>query len=248
MSKPVWEQNFMQAGADLKQWNIRLGNDLLDHNDQPVFPGWGNGELQYYTDRPGNLCLDESGLHIRACLEEVEHEGRSFAYTSARLDTRDRFSFRYGKLVVRAKLPVGQGLWPAIWLMPQDQAYGPWPASGELDMLEAKGRLPKQIAGTLHYGKDIESKIVEEFTYELPEGTINEFRDYGLEWRADSIRWLVDGHCFAERRLEPGVMPFDQRFYLLLNLAVGGWYDNGAEVDESALPGVMTVEGIWLYE
>ncbi|WP_162551215.1 glycoside hydrolase family 16 protein [Paenibacillus tepidiphilus] len=247
MSKLVWEQDFLREGRNLRHWNIRRGNDLLDLNDNPVYPGWGNGERQYYTDRESNLYFDDNGLNLRACREKVEQEGRSFAYTSARLDTRNHFSFCYGRLVVRAKLPVGQGLWPAVWLLPQDMAYGPWPASGELDMLEAKGRLPRQIAGTLHYGPDIEHKVVEEFTYELENGTINEFRDYTLEWSEASIRWLASGHCYAERRLEPGVMPFDQRFYLLLNLAVGGWYDN-VEVDDAALPAVMTVAGIWLYQ
>jgi beta-glucanase (GH16 family) len=246
MSKLIWEQDFMNGGRDLGFWNIRLGNDLLDHNDQPVFPGWGNGEQQFYTGNPRNLYFDEQGLNLRACREKVQQGERSFAYTSARLDTRSRFSFCYGRLVTRAKLPVGQGLWPAVWLMPQDQAYGPWPASGEIDILEAKGRLPRRIAGTLHYGKDFDNKVVEEFTYELEEGTIGEFREYTLEWEPGAIRWLVDGHCFAERRLAPGVMPFDQPFYLILNLAVGGWYDNTA-VDETALPGVMTVSGIRLY-
>jgi beta-glucanase (GH16 family) len=247
MNKLVWEQNFLSGAADLKLWNIRLGNDLLDNDGNPIYPGWGNGEQQFYTGHPGNLSIGEDGLQLCARREVIEQDGRSFAYTSARLDTRDHFSFCYGRLVVRAKLPVGRGIWPAIWLLPQDQAYGPWPASGEIDILEAKGRLPRQIAGTLHYGADLEHKVVEEFTHELECGTINEFRDYALEWEAGSIRWLVDGLCFAERSLEPGRMPFDQPFYLLLNLAVGGWYDNVA-VDEAALPAVMTVSGIRLYQ
>lgn len=247
MNKLVWEQDFLNKNTGLKQWNIRLGNDLLDDHGNPIYPGWGNGEQQFYTGRANNLYLDESGLNLCACSETTETDGGKFAYTSARLDTKDQFSFCYGKLVVRAKLPVGQGVWPAIWLLPQDQAYGPWPASGEIDILEAKGRLPRNIAGTLHYGKDLDHKVVEEFTYELESGTINEFRDYALEWDAGTIRWLVDGHCFAERRLHHGVMPFDQPFYLLLNLAVGGWYDNVA-VDEAALPAVMTVSHIRLYQ
>ncbi|WP_342423316.1 glycoside hydrolase family 16 protein [Paenibacillus sp. FSL E2-0178] len=247
MNKLVWEQDFLSGNADLQSWNIRLGNDLLDNDGKPVYPGWGNGEQQFYTGNPGNLSIGGEGLQLCARRETVEQDGRSFAYTSARLDTRDQFSFCYGRLVVRAKLPVGQGIWPAIWLLPQDQAYGPWPASGEIDMLEAKGRLPRQIAGTLHYGPDLAHKVVEEFTYELENGTINEFREYALEWEAGSMRWLVDGQCFAERSLEPGVMPFDQPFYLLLNLAVGGWYDNVA-VDEAALPAVMTVSSIRLYQ
>lgn len=114
-------------------------------------------------------------------------------------------------------------------------------------MMEAKGRLPDHVFGTLHYGKDWANKKIDEFSYQFASGTIGEFRDYVLEWSADSMRWLVDGHCYAERRLEPGVMPFDQPFYLILNLAVGGWFDN-VPVDESALPGVMTVSGISVHQ
>ncbi|NQX49177.1 glycoside hydrolase family 16 protein [Paenibacillus tritici] len=247
MNKLVWEQDFTSEAADLKLWNIRLGNDLLDNDGNPVFPGWGNGEQQFYTGHRGNLSIGEEGLQLCARREVTEQEGRSFEYTSARLDTKNHFAYCYGRLVVRAKLPVGQGLWPAIWLLPQDQAYGPWPASGEIDILEAKGRLPRHIAGTLHYGPDLEHKVVEEFTHELERGMIDEFREYALEWDEGSIRWLVDGHCFAERRLEPGVMPFDQPFYLLLNLAVGGWYDH-VEVDLAVFPAVMTVSSIRLYQ
>lgn len=246
MNKLIWQQDFAGGHADLSAWNIRLGNDLLDNDGNPVCPGWGNGERQFYTGNSGNLYIDESGLNLCARRETVETDGRSFAYTSARLDTRDHLSFCNGKLVVRAKLPVGQGLWPAIWLLPQDQAYGPWPASGEIDIMEARGRLPRQVLGTLHYGKDMDNKSIDEFSYAFENGAIDQFRDYALEWDAGSIRWLVDGHCFAERRLEPG-MPFDQPFYLVLNLAVGGWFDN-VPVDEAALPAVMTVAGIWLYE
>jgi len=248
MNKLVWEQDFTNGKTDLSAWNIRLGNDLLDDDGNPICPGWGNGEQQYYTNNTDNLHIDERGLHLCARRETVEADGRQFAYTSARLDTKDYFSFCYGKLVVRTKLPVGEGLWPAIWLLPQQQAYGPWPASGEIDIMEAKGRLPRQVSGTLHYGKDWDHKQIDEFSYTFEhDGTIHEFHDYALEWESESIRWLVDGHCYAERRLEPGVMPFDQSFYPVLNLAVGGWFDN-VPVDEAALPAVMTVAGIWLYQ
>jgi beta-glucanase (GH16 family) len=247
MNKLLWEQDFLNSQTDLSAWNIRLGNDLLDNNGKPICPGWGNGEQQFYTDHANNLYIDEFGLNLCARRETIEQDGRVFAYTSARLDTKDHLSFCYGKLIVRAKCPVGQGVWPAIWLLPQEQAYGPWPASGEIDIMEAKGRLPQHISGTLHYGKDWDHKITDEFSYQLENGTINEFHDYALEWDANSIRWLVDGYCFAERSLQPGITPFDEPFYLVLNLAVGGWYDNVA-VDEAALPAIMTVSGIWLYQ
>ncbi|BBI36607.1 glycoside hydrolase family 16 protein [Cohnella abietis] len=247
MNKLLWQQNFLDRNTDLSAWNIRVGNDLIDSNGNAICPGWGNGEQQFYTGNSSNLYINESGLNLCANRETIEADGRRFAYTSARLDTKDHLSFCYGKLVVRAKLPVGQGLWPAIWLLPQQDTYGTWPASGEIDIMEAKGRLPQQISGTLHYGKDMENKFTDEFSYQLENGTINQFRDYALEWDSSSIRWLVDGHCYAEQRLQPGIMPFDQPFYLVLNLAIGGWYDN-VSVDEAALPAVMTVSGIWLYE
>lgn len=247
MNKLVWQQDFANGYTNMSAWNIRIGNDLLDNEGNPICPGWGNGEQQYYTGQAGNLYVDENGLNLCARREVTETGERRFDYTSARIDTRDHLSFRYGKLVVRAKLPVGQGLWPAIWLMPQHQVYGTWPASGEIDMMEARGRLPHTVSGTLHYGKDMEHKFTDEFAYQLENSTINEFHDYALEWDRDAIRWLVDGHCYAERRLEPGIMPFDQHFYLVLNLAVGGWYDN-VPIDETAFPAVMTVAGIWLYE
>lgn len=311
-NKLIWQQDFGKGTTDLKKWNIRLGNDLLDDNGNAVCPGWGNGEGQYYTGNRENLYIDDAGLNLCARLQTTEEAihpypqpqkagsdsnnsattqaigpdsnnsattqeigtdsntsaptqtigtdsntsvssqldagiGRRFLYTSARLDTKDHFSFCYGKLVVRAKLPVGYGLWPAVWMLPQVRDHGPWPASGEIDVIEAKGRLPRQIFGTLHHGKDFESKITDEFSHELPSGTIAEFRDYSLEWSPGSIKWLVDGICFAERRLEDGSTPFNVPFYLVLNLAVGGWYDQ-VEIDESVFPAVMTISGIWVYQ
>lgn len=248
MDKLIWHQDYLHSSAGLDSWNVRLGNDLLDDQGNAIFPGWGNGEQQFYTGNHGNLYLNEEGLNLCARREAVETvDGRKFAYTSARIDTRDIFSFCYGKLVVRARLPIGQGMWPAIWLLPQDKKYGNWPASGEIDMIEAKGRLPQQVFGTLHFGSDWDHKVTDEFSHQLESGTIQEFHDYTLEWSEESIRWLADGHCFAERRMEPGVTPFDVPFYLLLNLAVGGFYDP-VPVDEEALPAVMTISGIWVYQ
>lgn len=247
MNKLIWQQDFLDRQTDLSSWNMRLGNDLLDHEGKPIHPGWGNGEQQYYTGEDKNLYIDEHGLNICAHREVIDMDGRQHVrYTSARIDTKDYMSFCYGKLIVRAKLPIGQGLWPAIWLMPQKDVYGPWPASGEIDIMEARGRLPQQVSGALHYGKDFDDKVIDEFTYDFEQGSINQFRDYALEWDAHVIRWLVDEYCYAERPLQQG-MPFDQPFYLILNLAIGGWYDH-VPIDDTALPAVMTVSGIWLYE
>ncbi len=247
MEKLIWQQDFVHKHTNLEEWNIRLGNNLLDENGNAICPGWGNGELQFYTSNSSNVYFDEQGLNISACREQVLKEGSTYGYTSARLDTRGHFSYCYGKLVIRAKLPVGQGLWPAIWLLPEHQSYGAWPASGEIDIMEARGRLPKQVSGTLHYGKDMETKATDEFTYHLEQGTINQFREYTLEWSKQSIRWLVDGNCYAERQLLPDTMPFDKPFYIVLNLAVGGWYDR-VDVDDAVFPATMTISDIKLFQ
>jgi len=246
MSNLIWEQAFTSHTTSLKEWNIREGNDLLDNNNEPIVPGWGNGELQYYTNSKRNLYFDEHGLNLCAQKEQVNARGQTYHYTSARIDTKHHFSFCYGKLVFRAKLPVGQGLWPALWLMPQGDVYGTWPASGEIDVMEARGRIPTVVSGALHYGKDIEHKDLAEYSYQFKQGDISEFHDYGLEWTKDKISWSVDGDCYAERALDFEYMPFDQPFYIVMNLAVGGWYDQ-VEVDESKLPAVMTISHIKLY-
>lgn len=246
MSKLVWHQDFRNGKTVLAAWNIRLGNDLVDNEGNVICPGWGNGEAQYYTSHADNLYFNEHGLNLCARHAETESGGRRFSYTSARLDTKGHFSFRYGRLAVRARLPVGQGLWPAIWLLPEHQAYGPWPASGEIDMVEARGRLPRTVSGTLHYGRDFAHKQIDEFSYQFEQGSIAEFHDYALEWEAGAIRWLVDGHCYAERSLQAG-MPFDQPFYLVLNVAVGGWYDQ-VPVDDAALPATMAIAEITLHQ
>lgn len=247
MSKLVWKQVFSNNTNSLKGWNIREGNDLLNDNNEPIMPGWGNGELQYYTGHAKNLYIDEHGLNLCAHKEEVYERGQTYSYTSARIDTKHKFNFCYGKLVFRAKLPAGEGLWPALWLMPQDSVYGTWPASGEIDVMEARGRVPNVVSGALHYGKDFEHKGIAEFSYHFENSNITEFHDYAIEWTKDKIRWLVDDHCYAERALDFEYMPFDQPFYIVMNLAVGGWYDR-VDVDASKLPAVMTISHIALYE
>lgn len=247
MDKLVWEQDFTRNDLDKTLWHACHGNDLTDEHGNILAPGWGNGEQQFYTDAPGNVFTDHQGLHLCARQEQTLHGGKEHLYTSAKLQTKPGFAFCYGRLVTRAKLPVGAGLWPAIWLLPQQQAYGPWPASGEIDIMEAKGRLPQQVFGTLHHGKDYASKTTDEFCYTLPDTGIDHFHDYTLDWQPDAMRWLVDGHCFAQRKLIPGQMPFDRAFYIVLNLAVGGWYDN-VPVDESALPAEMIVSSMRLYQ
>jgi beta-glucanase (GH16 family) len=150
--KLVWSDEFDGTAIDQAKWGFDLGNGFRGDNGQYI-PGWGNDELEYYTRRPENAYVEDGSLHIRARKEPYQ----GFGYTSARLTTRrdDKtplFAPTYGRFEFRAKLPKGRGLWPAIWLLPAKDEYGGWAASGEIDVMEARGQEPGKVLGTLHYG------------------------------------------------------------------------------------------------
>ena len=159
----------------------------------------GNNELQFYTDRPENVFVRDGMLHIRA----IKQSFQGFAYTSARLNTPKRnggplFNKRYGRFEFRAKLPTGQGVWPAIWMLPQTERYGGWAASGEIDILEAKGQTPNTVQGTLHFGSHWPANTYIKKEYVLPDrGTIADFHIYAIEWDPGEIRWYVDDRLYS---------------------------------------------------
>lgn len=255
----IWEDHFDTASLDSTKWNYRYGNWSADEKGRPVAAGWGNNELQYYTDSPKNLWLQESCLHIAARQEPSPPQlQKRCAYTSARIDTRGRFSFCYGRVEIRARCPAGTGLWPAVWMMPENSAYGPWAASGEIDILEVKGRLPDRVFSTIHYGGVSPDKTHQEYCFRLPEGdTVCRFHIYELIWREGVLSWKMDGREYASascwESFTDGIsypQPFDRPFYLLINLAVGGWFDKEASgyVEEQALPGEFVLDYIRVYQ
>lgn len=247
----LWEETFDSLRPD--RWNIRTGNWLPDAQGNPSTPGWGNGELQYYVDDPDTVYCQDHTLHIRARKQAISDATGRYAYTSARIDTRDAFSFCYGHLTFTAKLPTGAGLWPAVWLMPQDNTYGLWAASGEIDILEARGRLPGQVSHALHFGGTPPDNTHWTQAYDLPQGqSTADWHEYRLTWTPEGMSFLVDGAVSAritdwhtKGRAFPA--PFDQRFYLLINLAVGGWFDRDVAVDEKALPATLQVGPIRVH-
>jgi beta-glucanase (GH16 family) len=212
----VWEDDFDGTSLDPQRWEAQIGTGC------PSLCGWGNGELQYY--RAENATVSGGFLTITA--KEEAYGGRS--YTSARLRTKDLGDWRYGRFEMRAKLPIGQGLWPAFWMLPTDEVYGGWPYSGEIDILEYVGQSPSSMFGTIHYGGPASTYVAQNYT--LPSGTFHdEFHTFALEWEPNEMRWAVDGVVFgcngswfsnAADASYPA--PFDQPFHLLLNLAVGG--------------------------
>lgn len=252
----VWSDEFDGNSIDATKWTHEVN-----------CAGGGNNERQCYTDSSDNAYVVNGILNIVALPAE---EGAEKPYTSARLVTRNKADFKYGRIEMRAQLPFGQGSWPAFWMMPTDSVYGGWPRSGEIDILEAvnlkvvgeDGVAEANVHGTLHYGREWPNNVYSGKSYQLPNGVnpADDFHTYAIEWQEGEIRWYVDGYLYATQRqsqvrynangdavglshrgwfaeyynIASGELethwdaaPFDQKFYLILNLAVGGnWPEN----------------------
>jgi beta-glucanase (GH16 family) len=239
----VWSDEFNAARLDPKTWYFESGD-----GSQYGIPGWGNNELQWYL--PDNAELRNGTLVITARKESQNGKG----YTSARINTRDRFAFRYGRIEARIRMPKGQGLWPAFWLLPQDNVYGTWAASGEIDIVEAPNpgfTGGNTIYGTLHFGGQWPNNVTSGEKYAVATDITADFHTYVLEWDQAEIRWYVNGVLFAVRNTwfttaAPFPAPFDQRFYLLLNLAVGGNLP-GPPTASTLFPVTMEVDYVRIY-
>jgi beta-glucanase (GH16 family) len=227
----VWSDEFDASQLDPEVWFFERGD-----GSQYGIPGWGNNELQYYLEDSARL---ENGLLVITAREE-DVGGKRF--TSARINTRDRFAFRYGRVEARMRLPGGQGLWPAFWLLPQDDVYGGWAASGEIDIMEAVnlgGAGGNNVHGTIHFGGAWPDNQFTGSSYLVSTDATAEFHTYALEWDPNELRWYVDDVLFAMQNAwsttgGPYPAPFDQPFYLLLNVAVGGNFPGAPESPSAA--------------
>lgn len=250
----VWNDEFNGSQIDSSKWDFQLGT-----GSQYGLEGWGNNELQYY--RKENAYVKDGNLVIEARKENYQGS----AYTSARLrtvkdDGTELFAKTYGRIEARIKMPVGNGIWPAFWLLPATDDYGTWASSGEIDILEAKGRLPNRVYGTVHFGQPWPGNKNSGGMYKFPNGsTIADYHVYTLEWEPGSLRWLVDENLYYETaqwwslgqgESEPYAYPapFDKPFYILLNLALGGNYDGGVTPEDTSLPAQMLVDYVRVYE
>jgi len=215
----VWSDEFDGSSLNTANWTEEIGDGC------PDLCGWGNNELEYY--RPENVTVADGNLILTA--REEYYGGRYF--TSGKVHTRDKQSFLYGRIEMRAKIPTGGGMWPAFWMMPQDDAYGGWAASGEIDIMETVNETTT-ITGTIHYGGPWPENVYSHATYSL--GGVNfadEFHVYAVEWEPEEIRWYVDDVHYSTKYSSQWyttgasgnpLAPFDQDFYLILNTAVGG--------------------------
>lgn len=232
----VWQDEFDGTSLDLNKWNYDIGAS-----------GWGNNELQYYTSERTNAYVQSGNLVVEARKEKYQGSD----YTSARLTTREKGDWKYGKFEIRARLPKGQGIWPAIWMLPTDWTYGGWAASGEIDIMELIGSEPKKVHGTLHYGGESPQNVHSGIAYELTDFS-EDFHVFTLEWYADSIKWFVDDVHYqtqTEWFTTGGEFPapFDQRFHLLLNIAVGGNWPGYPDAT-TIFPQRMLVDYVRVYQ
>jgi beta-glucanase (GH16 family) len=239
----VWSDEFNYSGLpDTTKWGYDIGDGC------PNVCGWGNNELQLYSGhRLENARVKDGHLIIEA---RKETKGK-FAYTSARMVTKRKGDWKYGKIDVRAKLPKGRGIWPAIWMLPSDWAYGGWPASGEIDIMEHVGYLPDSLYGSVHtklfnhiQGTQVTGGI-------MSKTTSTDFHNYGIEWDAEKIDFYYDDYkylTFNNKHQGSEAWPFDRTFHLILNIAVGGNWGGKMGVDNTIFPQEMQVDYVRIYQ
>jgi hypothetical protein len=239
-SNLVWSDEFNGSSLNLTDWTYETGDGC------PGLCGWGNNELEYYTDRPTNLFFKEGNIIIEAKKESFNGK----EYTSAKIVTRGKKAFRFGRMEIRAKLPKGKGIWPAIWMLPQSEVYGGWPKSGEIDIMELVGHEPNKAYGTVHYGPGPGSKQISR-GYTLTNATFNDdFHVFSIVWDTNSIQWFVDGNLFStvtNTDVGSDTYPFNQDFFFIINLAVGGNWPGNPDAT-TTFPQQLLVDYIRVYQ
>lgn len=240
----LWEDDFNQTSLDTNAWDIQIG----DGCDQGAgMCGWGNSELQNY--QAGNITLANGIMTIEARKERI----KSTQYTSGRIRTANMAGsgeWVYGRFEARMKVPDGQGMWPAFWMLPTDPVNS-WPISGEIDIYESVGQSANMSYGTIHYGQPWPNNSHTGGSMLMQPGKwSDEFHTYAVEWEADEIRWYVDNMLYSVKTVAdvaPEDWPFDGRnnFHLILNLAVGGTW--GGAVDDTDLPQTLAVDYVRIY-
>lgn len=234
----VWQDEF-DGPVDRSSWRVVEGNGCPDHC------GFGNNELQTYTAHARNLRTENGMLVI-----EAHKSGNGF--TSAKITTEPLQGWQYGKISMRAKLPEGVGTWPAFWMMPETDSYGSWPKSGEIDIMEHVGYNQGHVHGTIHTEAYNHRMGTQKGGETVVETASSEFHTYTIEWDATGINWFIDDKEFYAVRREQGASsaqwPFDQPFYAILNLAVGGDWGGAEGIDECAFPARYEVDWVRVWQ
>ena len=233
----VWSDEFDYEGKpDDSKWNYSIGN----------LNGWGNGEIQKYTDKSENV-----NVHNGVCTITALREGKSNRWTSARIKTEHKGKWTGGYIEVRANLPEGVGTWPAIWMMPEANRYGQWPRSGEIDIMEHVGFDKERVHATIHT-KSFNHKIGTQKTRsDILKGATKGFHTYAVYWTQDVIRWVYDGETFYEFQNTGNgweEWPFDHPFYLILNIAIGGTWGGQQGIDKELKKATMDIDFVRVYQ
>ena len=238
----VWSDEFNYKGLpDSTKWGYDKGNGC------PNNCGWGNNELQYYTVKKlENARVDDGKLIIEAKKEDFD----GMKYTSTRLVTKNKGDWKYGRFEIKAKLPAGKGMWPAIWMLPTKWAYGGWPHSGEIDIMENVGYLPDSVYGTVHTGAFNHVKGTQKTKGLLRTDLSKAFHVYSIEWTENEMQFFVDDEKYLtiNKGANTEEWPFDKEFHLLLNIAVGGNWGGKYGVDDSIFPQKMIVDYVRVFQ
>lgn len=252
--KLIYKDEFNTTRLNKNSWEVMIGD-----GSKYGVSRWGNSEEQFY--REDNLKFSDGSLVITAKREDGRNDTKSLNYTSGRIRSAKKIAYKYGRIEARLSCPIGYGLWPAFWMLPESSTpYGGWPNSGEIDIMEAKGRLPEVIDGTIHFAKPNGSHTWENGTYLFPQGeNITQYHTYAVEWEENEIRWYADGNLYFTANAnenswtmkeETGEFPapFDQEFHILFNMAVGGNYDGFRMPSMQDLPARFKIDYVKWFQ
>jgi hypothetical protein len=233
----VWSDEFNGSTVNSANWSFESGNNN----------GWGNNELENYTSRTQNAFVSQGNLIIEA--RQESYQGNN--YTSARMITKGNKVFTFGRIDIRAKLPKGKGMWPALWLLGSNIDAVGWPACGEIDMMELLGQETNKIYGTLHWGADFASHLSKGTTYTLSSGSFDEeFHVFSLIWKQDSIKMYVDDTEFfsaVKNDIAGNNDPFNNSFFFIFNIAVGGNFPGNPD-GTTTFPQRMVIDYIRVFQ
>ncbi len=236
-SIPFWADEFEYTGLPLSsKWDYDLGGS-----------GWGNNEKQYYTNLINNVSVSDGKLSIIALKEN--YSGSS--YTSTRLVTRNKLDVLYGRIEVKAKLPAGKGTWPAIWMLPTDASYGQWPKSGEIDIMEHVGYDQNRVHFTIHTESYYFKINTQKGNSKIITDASSTFHTYRVDWTPYAVRGYFDNQFvfeFINEGKSYKEWPFDKRFHLLLNVAVGGDWGGAQGIDDNIFPQKMEVDYVRYFK
>src|SRR6185437_1427983 len=237
--KPLWSDEFNESTVNTNYWQYDLGNG-----------GWGNQELECYTD--SNATIAGGYLQIQAKRQNVVYNGVNSSYTSTRMNTAGKFSFEYGRIDIRAKLPVAPGMWPALWFLGNDFGTAGWPGCGETDLMELVGSNPHLVTGSIHWLEGNGQEGTLNNTYTLPGGAdySQKFHVFSLVWTKTQITMYVDDIPYMSQSstsISSGTWPFNQPQFLIMNVAVGGNWP-GSPTAQTVFPQSMYVDYVRVFQ